>query len=119
MFHAVMDLEARGAVGLAAFMRIDCANGVIEVGHLNYGPVLQRTMRPKNRASGCGVGVIGNLHLFLEDILPKSLGKPLFASASGENTPSTEWPQEGHAPGYWSSLLCSWSSYFGAFFTRV
>jgi len=43
MFHAVMDLEARGAVGLAAFMRIDCANGVIEVGHLNYGPVLQRT----------------------------------------------------------------------------
>jgi hypothetical protein len=40
---------------------------------------------PINRASGDGVGVIGNLHLFLEDILPNSLGKPLFALASGEH----------------------------------
>jgi hypothetical protein len=40
---------------------------------------------PINRASGDGVGVIGNLHLFLEDIFPKSLGKPLFASAAGEH----------------------------------
>jgi hypothetical protein len=39
---------------------------------------------PINRASGDGVGVIGNLHLFLEDILPNSLGKPLFASTAGE-----------------------------------
>jgi hypothetical protein len=39
---------------------------------------------PINRASGEGVSVIGNLHLFLEDILPNSLGKPLFAPASGE-----------------------------------
>jgi len=35
------------------------------------------------------VGVIGNLHLFLEDIFPNSLGKPLFASAAG-GFPSTE-----------------------------
>jgi hypothetical protein len=41
---------------------------------------------PINRASGDGVGVIGNLHLFLEDILPHALGKPFLASAAGEST---------------------------------
>ena len=37
---------------------------------------------PVNRASGDGVGVIGQLHLYLDDIFPNSLGKPLFAAAS-------------------------------------
>jgi len=36
-----------------------------------------------NRASGDDIGVIGNVHFFLEDIFPRSLGKPLFSSASG------------------------------------
>ena len=40
---------------------------------------------PINRASGDGIGVTGNLHFFLEDIFPNSVGKPLFASASGEH----------------------------------
>jgi hypothetical protein len=40
---------------------------------------------PINRASGDDVGVIANLHLFLEDIFPKTIGRPLFASASGEH----------------------------------
>jgi hypothetical protein len=40
---------------------------------------------PINRASGDGIGVIGNLHFFLEDILPHSLGKPLFAASAEEN----------------------------------
>jgi hypothetical protein len=40
---------------------------------------------PINRASGDGIGVIGNLHFFIEDILPNSLGKPLFGAASGEH----------------------------------
>src|SRR4029077_5238983 len=37
---------------------------------------------PVNRASGDGVGVIGQLHLYLDDIFPNSIGRPLFASAS-------------------------------------
>ena len=37
---------------------------------------------PVNRASGDGVGVIGQLHLYLDDIFPNSIGKPLFAAAS-------------------------------------
>ena len=40
---------------------------------------------PINRASGDDVGVIGNVHFFLEDIFPKSLGKPFFASAVAEH----------------------------------
>ena len=37
---------------------------------------------PINRASGDGVGVIGQLHLYLDDIFPNSIGRPLFAAAS-------------------------------------
>ena len=43
MFHAIVDLASGKAVGVAAFMRIDRANGVIEVGNINYSPLLQRT----------------------------------------------------------------------------
>ena len=37
---------------------------------------------PVNRASGDAVGVIGQLHLYLDDIFPNSIGRPLFAAAS-------------------------------------
>jgi hypothetical protein len=33
---------------------------------------------PVNHASGKGVGVLFQAHLFLDDVLPNSLGKPLF-----------------------------------------
>ena len=37
---------------------------------------------PVNRASGDGLGVISNVHFYLENIYPNSLGKPLFGAAS-------------------------------------
>src|SRR5262249_43981351 len=40
---------------------------------------------PINRASGDDIGVIGNLHFFLEDIFPNSIGKPLFGSVAVEH----------------------------------
>ena len=43
LFYAIVDNRSGKAVGVAAYMRIDPANGVIEVGHLNFSPVLQRT----------------------------------------------------------------------------
>ena len=43
LFHAIIDLHTGLAVGVATFMRIDPANGVIEVGNINYSPRLQRT----------------------------------------------------------------------------
>ncbi len=43
LFYAIVDDRSSKAVGVAAYMRIDPANGVIEVGHLNFSPALQRT----------------------------------------------------------------------------
>ena len=42
LFHAIVEPTGR-VVGVAAYLRIDRANGVIEVGHLNFSPALQRT----------------------------------------------------------------------------
>ncbi len=42
LFHAIVDHASGKAVGVASFMRIDPGNGVIEVGHINYSPLLQR-----------------------------------------------------------------------------
>jgi hypothetical protein len=53
--------------------------------HLGYVSIGREGIIPINRASGDDVGVIANLHLFLEDIFPETLGKPLLASASGEH----------------------------------
>lgn len=43
LFHAIVSAETGRAVGVASFMRIDASVGVIEVGHINYSPLLQRT----------------------------------------------------------------------------
>lgn len=43
LFHTILERETGKAVGLATFMRIDRVNGVIEVGNINYSPLLQRT----------------------------------------------------------------------------
>ena len=40
---AVRDLDSDSAGGVMALMRIDTANGVIELGHINLGPDLQGT----------------------------------------------------------------------------
>ncbi len=42
VFFAVIDAATGRAVGYASFMRIDPKGGVIEVGHINYTPALQR-----------------------------------------------------------------------------
>lgn len=43
LFFAVVPLDTEEPAGVASFLRIDAANGVIEVGHINYAPPLQRT----------------------------------------------------------------------------
>ena len=43
LFHAIVDSSTGMAAGVAAYMRIDPPNGVIEVGHLNFSPLLQQT----------------------------------------------------------------------------
>jgi RimJ/RimL family protein N-acetyltransferase len=41
LFYAIVDQATGKAVGVASLMRIDPANGVVEVGHINYSPLLQ------------------------------------------------------------------------------
>ena len=43
LFHAVVDNETGKAAGVASYLRIDPDHGVIEVGHINFAPPLQRT----------------------------------------------------------------------------
>ncbi|MDL2356034.1 MAG: GNAT family protein [Pseudomonadota bacterium] len=43
LFFAVVDSKTERAVAYLALMRIDPAHGVIEVGNINYSPLMQRT----------------------------------------------------------------------------
>jgi RimJ/RimL family protein N-acetyltransferase len=43
LFHAIVDAGSGKAAGVAAYMRIDPANGAIEVGNILYSPLLART----------------------------------------------------------------------------
>lgn len=42
LFHAIIDSSSGKAVGLASYLRIEPAIGVIETGHLHFSPLLQR-----------------------------------------------------------------------------
>jgi len=44
LFHVVVESGTERPLGVASFLRIDRANGVIEVGHINFAPALQRTV---------------------------------------------------------------------------
>ena len=54
--------------------------GVIWVG--SYFQVGLEAQLPVNGASGHGVGVLGQLHLYLDDIFPTTIGRPLLGGAS-------------------------------------
>ncbi len=43
LFHAIIDGATDKATGVASYLRINPASGSIEVGHINYSPLLQRT----------------------------------------------------------------------------
>jgi hypothetical protein len=54
--------------------------GVIWIG--KYFQVGLEAIIPINRASGTSVGVLAQLHFYLDDLFPNSLGKPIFGNAS-------------------------------------
>lgn len=43
LFYAIVDAKTDRAIGVASYLRIVPEHGVIEVGHINYSPLLQRT----------------------------------------------------------------------------
>ncbi|MGN6031805.1 MAG: GNAT family N-acetyltransferase [Thermomicrobiales bacterium] len=42
-FHAIVDGGTGRAMGMCSFMRIDAANGVLEIGHIWFSPAIQRS----------------------------------------------------------------------------
>ena len=43
LYYAILSTSTARAVGVASYLRIDRGNGAIEVGHINFSPLLQRT----------------------------------------------------------------------------
>ncbi|MEM7208600.1 MAG: GNAT family protein [Pseudomonadota bacterium] len=43
VFYAVIDSQTDKAVGVASYLRIDPNNGAIEVGHIHFSPLLQKS----------------------------------------------------------------------------
>jgi hypothetical protein len=64
--------------------------GIVTTGTINPGviwvgdtfQVALEAIVPINRASGTGVGGMVQLHLYLDDLFPKSIGAPLFSAAA-------------------------------------
>ena len=42
---------------------------------------------PINRASGTSVGAVAQLHIYLDDIFPTTIGRPLFTSSATSGRP--------------------------------
>ena len=45
LYFAIIDLETAHPVGVASYLNISPGNGTIEVGHINYSPLLQETIQ--------------------------------------------------------------------------
>jgi hypothetical protein len=59
--------------------------GTVNPGLIYIGSTFQvglEAMIPINRASGTGVGVLGQLHIYLDDMFPTSIGQPLFGATT-------------------------------------
>ncbi|MGB6352212.1 MAG: hypothetical protein WBG10_19525 [Pseudolabrys sp.] len=71
-------------------------SGTVTTGTINPGiiyagntyQVAIEAMIPVNRQSGTSVGVIGQLHFFLDDIFPNTLGRPIFANNINTGRPA-------------------------------
>lgn len=59
--------------------------GVIWVG--NYFQVGVEALIPVNRASGTNVGVVGQVHIYLDDVFPTTIGRPLLGGAANPGRP--------------------------------
>ena len=65
--------------------------GTINPGIIYVGNTFQfgiEAMIPVNRQSGTSVGIIGQLHFYLDDIFPNSLGRPIFANSITSGGPT-------------------------------
>ena len=70
-------------------------SGTVTTGTINPGiiftgktyQVAVEAVIPVNRQSGTSVGIIGQLHFYLDDIFPNTLGRPIFANNMNTGRP--------------------------------
>lgn len=85
--HLIPLVEAQFMTPVANFARTAARTtgsinpGAIWVG--NYYQVGLEAIVPINRDSGTGVGVIVQFHLYLDDLFPMTIGRPLFGADRG------------------------------------
>jgi len=86
--HLIPIVEAQFATPVAnnlgnSFVTTGTINpGVIWVG--SYYQVGFEAIIPVNRDSGTGVGFLGQFHLYLDDIFPKTYGQPLIGGTGAQ-----------------------------------
>ena len=64
--------------------------GTINPGVIYIGSTFQvglEAILPVNRTSGTGVGVLGQMHIYLDDMFPKTLGQPLIGGSAAPAKP--------------------------------
>jgi hypothetical protein len=87
--HLIPIVEASIQTPVSNFTGLDLkTTGTINPGVLWVGNTFQvgvEAIVPVNRQSGTSVGVIAQLHLYLDDLFPTTIGKPLFG---GPTTPA-------------------------------
>jgi hypothetical protein len=90
--HLIPIVEAQFATPVAnnfgnPFITTGTINpGVIWVG--SYFQVGVEAVIPVNRDSGSGVGVLAQLHLYLDDMFPTTIGQPLFGGSTPPRKPT-------------------------------
>jgi hypothetical protein len=71
-------------------------SGTVTTGTINPGliyvantyQIAVEAMIPVNRQSGTSVGIIGQLHLYLDDIFPTTIGRPIFGNGIASGRPN-------------------------------
>jgi hypothetical protein len=72
------------------------SSGTVTTGTINPGVIWVgdkfqvgvEAMIPVNRQSGSNVGAIGQIHFFLDDIFPNSIGRPIFGNGIASGRPT-------------------------------
>ena len=78
-------LRSRWAWLVWVSLAVAAASGVIWIS--TYFQVGAEAVLPVNHASGTGVGFLGQLHLYLDDMFPTTIGKPLFGGPASPGRP--------------------------------
>jgi hypothetical protein len=84
--HLIPIVEAQFATPVANnFGNSSATTGTINPGAIWVGSYFQvglEAVIPVNRDSGTGVGVLGQMHLYLDDMFPTTVGQPLLGGTS-------------------------------------